>query len=91
MLMGGAGSGSTPRAQSPAVAVPDSRSPAPESEKANVEAEQAGGHAETTAKEVLRTEEFWADLKGFLAQRLRDEEEGEKLSSMFKEAWEKKG
>ena len=89
MVMGGAGSGGTPRAQSPAVAVPDSRSPAPESEKANVEAEQAG-HAETTAQEVLRTEEFWADLKGFLAQRLRDEEEGEKLGRVFKEAWEKR-
>lgn len=88
MVMGGAGSGGTPRAQSPAVKGADSRSPAPESEKANVE---AGGHAEReTAKEVLRTEEFWADLKGFLAQRLRDEGEGEKLGLMFKEAWEKR-
>jgi len=38
--------------------------------------------------EVLRTEAFWEDLKGFLVQRLRDEGEGERLAGVFKQAWE---
>lgn len=38
--------------------------------------------------EMLRTEEFWGDLKGFLAQRLRDEAEGERLAGVFRGAWE---
>lgn len=44
---------------------------------------QAGG-----AVEILGTEEFWGDLKGFLVQRLRDDEEGEKVFGVFKKAWE---
>jgi len=38
--------------------------------------------------EVLRTEEFWVDLKGFLTQRLRNEQEGDKLLEVFKKAWQ---
>jgi hypothetical protein len=41
--------------------------------------------------EELKTEEFWDDLKGFLVQRVRDEAEGERLSGMFRGAWEKGG
>ncbi|KAF2163527.1 hypothetical protein M409DRAFT_68448 [Zasmidium cellare ATCC 36951] len=101
MIMGG--SGGTPRAQSPAVtpkseapekeAVPqaggdamdvDEKSPAPESEKATAE---AGKTAESGAGELLKGEEFWDDLKGFLSQRLRDEKEGEKLVGVFRQAW----
>lgn len=37
---------------------------------------------------LLRTEEFWGDLKGFLTQRLRDEAEGERLAGVFRGAWE---
>lgn len=36
----------------------------------------------------LGSEEFWADLRGFLVQRLRDEGEGEKVFGVFKKAWE---
>ncbi len=36
--------------------------------------------------EVLKTEEFWADLKGFLIQRLKDEKEGERVASVFRKA-----
>jgi hypothetical protein len=42
-----------------------------------------------SGKEVLGTDEFWGDLKGFLVQRLRDEAEAEKLFGTFKTAWEK--
>lgn len=33
-------------------------------------------------------EEFWKDLKGFLVQRLKSEDIGEKAASVFKKAWE---
>ncbi|KAK2624206.1 hypothetical protein QTJ16_006156 [Diplocarpon rosae] len=42
-----------------------------------------------SGKEVLDTPEFWADLKGFLTQRLKDEKEGEKIWGVFKEARER--
>jgi hypothetical protein len=38
--------------------------------------------------EVLVKDEFWTDLKGFLIQRIRDEEQGEKVFGVFKSAWE---
>ncbi|KAK3112270.1 hypothetical protein LTR53_011627 [Teratosphaeriaceae sp. CCFEE 6253] len=56
--------------------------PAPESEKAQAEAEPKTG----TVEEMLKGEEFWADLKGFLVQRLRDEGEAETLAAVFREA-----
>lgn len=37
-------------------------------------------------KEVLRTEEFWGDLKGFLVARLKDEAEGERIWGVFRNA-----
>ncbi|KAK3717285.1 hypothetical protein LTR37_005994 [Vermiconidia calcicola] len=103
MVMGGA-SGTTPGATSPvnekiptpALEVPasskpenDARAPAPESEKAQVEAKIAAS-VESTPDGILRTEEFWTDLKGFLAQRLRDDGEGEKLANVFREAYSKR-
>lgn len=39
-------------------------------------------------KEVLKTEEFWSDLKGFLVQRLKDEGEGERVAGVFRKALE---
>lgn len=103
MIMGGA-TGTTPRAQSPAVteklsapaaAAPDpdkmdvdESGPAPDSEKAAAEAGKLDS-AEDSAASMLKTDEFWVDLQGFLSQRLRDEKEGEKLSKLFKEAWTK--
>jgi ubiquitin-like protein 4 len=39
-----------------------------------------------SGKEVLATEEFWDDLRGFLVQRLKDEDEGERLASVFRKA-----
>jgi hypothetical protein len=37
---------------------------------------------------LLKGEEFWSDLKGFLTQRLRNEEQGEKVYGVFRKAWE---
>lgn len=66
----------------------DPKASAPMSEKAEMEAESTASTAET-AGEILKTEEFWSDLKGFLAQRLRSQEEGERLVGLFREAWGK--
>lgn len=44
----------------------------------------------TSGKEVLETEAFWMDLRGFLVQRLKDEGEGERVSVVFRKAFEGK-
>jgi hypothetical protein len=101
MVMGGA-SGSTPAASSPSVektepplpasAPPpdkmdiDSGAGAPESEKAQMEAKSEA----STVDGILQSEEFWADLKGFLVQRLRDQGDGERLAGVFREAVRKR-
>jgi len=36
---------------------------------------------------VVETDEFWADLQGFLQQRIRDEKLAGELSAKFKSAW----
>ena len=102
MIMGGAAS--TPVASSPAVEktepiLPpvaaadkmdvDSQTPAPDSEKAQAQAD-AERSAASTAGGILKTEEFWTDLKGFLAQRLRDQSEGERVAKVFREALSKR-
>ncbi|KAI7329914.1 hypothetical protein KC340_g4444 [Hortaea werneckii] len=62
----------------------DKDTPGPDSEKAQAEAgEKLEAHT-STVTEILGSDEFWADLKGFLAQRLRDEEEGERLAKRFR-------
>lgn len=103
MIMGAAASSTTPIATTPVVeksaqdvaaAAPpvadpmdiDSSMPAPESEKAQMEAESKG---EESVQVILQSEEFWTDLKGFLAQRLRDEREGERIGEVFRQAWRK--
>ncbi len=40
----------------------------------------------SSGKEVLGTDEFWSDLKGFLVQRLKDQAEGERVWGVFKTA-----
>ena len=67
----------------------DPKASAPMSEKAEMEAEKSTAGQAGTAKEVLKTEEFWQDLKGFLAQRLRSQDEGEAVAGVFREAWER--
>lgn len=36
--------------------------------------------------DVLKTEAFWADLRGFLVQRLKDEGEGDRVVKVFRDA-----
>ena len=40
-----------------------------------------------TKTEVLETEEFWEDLKGFLIQRLKDERQGQEVVTDFRKSW----
>ena len=44
-----------------------------------------------TGDSVLATEEFWLDLKGYLIQRLRDEEKADSVWRSFKQAWTNQG
>lgn len=44
-----------------------------------------------SGKEVLETEQFWGDLKGFLIQRLRDEGMAEELWCLCREGWKNRG
>lgn len=43
-----------------------------------------------SAEEILRSEEFWGDLRGFLLQRVRDEEKAEEALNIFREGWSKR-
>jgi hypothetical protein len=47
--------------------------------------------ATATGTDVLRAKEFWDDLRGFLMQKVQDEGESERLTSLFKVAWESGG
>ena len=92
MLLAGASTpsqASTPAPASPAVKADDSQKlppdSAPLSEHAQAEAE-ALPHAHDTATQMLQNDEFWADLKDFLVQRLRDEDQGERLVRIFRKA-----
>ena len=49
-----------------------------------------GSKGKESAGEVLRTDEFWTDLKGFLGKKLRDEGEGAKVGELFRKAWSEK-
>jgi hypothetical protein len=40
-----------------------------------------------SGKDVVN-DEFWSDLRGFVVQRIRDEKEGDKMTGVFKSAWE---
>ncbi|UKZ86096.1 uncharacterized protein TrAFT101_001936 [Trichoderma asperellum] len=43
---------------------------------------------EATVEAELESEAFWADLKGFLQQRLKAQGKGEELANLFKSSWE---
>jgi hypothetical protein len=49
---------------------------------------EATPEAEPTGAAALETEKFWEDLKGFLAQRLKDQEQAETLSALLKSSWQ---
>lgn len=73
MVMAGAG---------PAAAA----SPAVEKDKMDVDAAPVAQGP--SGEELLKGDEFWSDLKGFLMQRIRDEGESDKLVKVFRGAWE---
>lgn len=58
--------------------------------KGDTEAVDAPVAQGASGAEVLQGDEFWDDLKGFLVQRLRDEEQGEKMYGIFRNAWDRK-
>jgi len=39
-----------------------------------------------SGKDILATDQFWDDLKSFLVQRLKDEDEGKRLAAVFRKA-----
>ncbi|KAL8676894.1 MAG: hypothetical protein Q9186_006624 [Xanthomendoza sp. 1 TL-2023] len=43
-----------------------------------------------SGEEVLDTDEFWDDLKGWLMQRVRDEEKVGEVWSLFKRGWDER-
>ncbi|KAF7542857.1 hypothetical protein G7Z17_g11218 [Cylindrodendrum hubeiense] len=49
---------------------------------------KAAPKAQPTGSAALETDEFWADLKGFLMQRLKDQAQAEQLSTLFKSSWQ---
>lgn len=53
--------------------------------------EEKEASVEPTGASALETTEFWDDLKGFLMQRLKDEDEAARLSGLFKTSWESSG
>ncbi|KAF4126434.1 Ubiquitin family [Geosmithia morbida] len=59
--------------------------PLPTEEDATAAASPA---AAAVGAAALETDEFWSDLKGFLTQRLKDEQEAAKLSTLFKSSWQ---
>ncbi|TLD33255.1 hypothetical protein PspLS_00815 [Pyricularia sp. CBS 133598] len=40
--------------------------------------------------DVLKTDDFWTDLNGFLLQRVRDEKVADEVSGLFRKAWDNK-
>ncbi|KAH6622233.1 cell-cycle control medial ring component [Boeremia exigua] len=95
MVMGGATAGaSTPSAespvQSPAAVAPSESDKGLAGANAGANMGAAGGAAAVgpSGKEVVATEEFWGDLKNFVLQRIKDEQEGDRLVSVFRQAWE---
>ena len=59
--------------------------------------EEAGGNDEASSspkpaigpsgEALVETDAFWSDLEGYLEQRLKDVEEAQKLTTLFKGAW----
>jgi hypothetical protein len=85
MVMGGATA--TPTAGTP-VTSPPAVAPSEAEKGLGSGGESAPAAQGPSGKEVVATEEFWADLKNFIMQRTRDEAEAERLSGIFKGAWE---
>ncbi|KAL2000813.1 hypothetical protein VTN02DRAFT_2588 [Thermoascus thermophilus] len=84
MIMGGA-TVVSPEAAPAAAAAAAEEEKKPEAEAPPVQLKAAQG---PSGEEVLKTDAFWDDLRGFLAQRIKDEAEATRLKELFKKAWE---
>ncbi|KAM0486077.1 hypothetical protein ACHAPX_000779 [Trichoderma viride] len=62
--------------------------PAPEVEMAEDVPVSTAQADEATVEAELEAEAFWADLKGFLQQRLKAQGKGEELAEMFRSSWQ---
>ncbi|MCJ1244210.1 hypothetical protein MMC30_001408 [Trapelia coarctata] len=63
-----------------------------EGENSDAQMEDAPVTAEgSSGVKVLKSEEFWENLKGFLLQRVRSQRVAEETLVMFREAWLEKG
>jgi len=56
-----------------------------------VAAAEVEGKGAEGGDEVLESEEFWGDLKGFLSQSLKDEGKAEELAGMWRQSYKGKG
>ena len=59
-------------------------------EKTDVAMEDAPVAQGSSGVEVLEGKEFWDDLRGFLLQRVRDQDVAQKAAKMFEEVWREK-
>ena len=48
---------------------------------------QAVQPGESSGAAVLQDKEFWTDLEGFLSQRIRSQEEAQRIRAVFEKAW----
>ena len=57
-----------------------------EGDKMEIDQGTMGGMTKTavTHEEEWKSEQFWSDLRGFLVQRLKSEEEGNRLADVFR-------
>jgi hypothetical protein len=88
MVLGGGGVPAAPPAEDKMDI--DEQGSAPGSEKAQAESaptEKSASGAGPSGPGALNTVEFWNDLQDFLTQRLRDTEEAQRLSKVFKMAY----
>jgi ubiquitin-like protein 4 len=64
----------------------DSQGAKPGIEKSHTQMEGQPEAKANSTVDTLKSDAFWADLKTFLAQRLQDDGEGERLAKLFREA-----
>ncbi|KAM0463620.1 hypothetical protein ACHAPV_002157 [Trichoderma viride] len=62
--------------------------PPPEEEMADDVPVSTAQADEATVEAELEAEAFWADLKGFLQQRLKAQGKGEELANLFRSSWQ---
>ncbi|KAH6610238.1 hypothetical protein Trco_000258 [Trichoderma cornu-damae] len=70
-----------------AAAVPPEEKPADEAAETDTPVSTAQADAATVEAE-LESDAFWADVKGFLQQRLRAQDKADELSSLFRSSWQ---